>query len=245
VARAAALALGSLLAADALFMALTSNFNIGLVLLGALSLALIAYGLLLRRLPAAAHAAVGAACVAALAFAAFLAAYGSSDNARYDESAVIILGAGIRGERVGLLLAQRLDKAIEYYGKNPNAMIVASGGRGFQESVSEAEAMERYLLESGIPQSSIIKEQNSASTYENFLYSRALLLERFPQGFTAVLATNDFHVYRAARTAQHAGISARHIGARTDWRALPANYMREMLAVVKMWLFPPEAASIA
>jgi uncharacterized SAM-binding protein YcdF (DUF218 family) len=48
--------------------------------------------------------------------------------------------------------------------------------------------------------------------------------------------TNDFHVYRAERRAQSLGITACHIGAPTVWYAIPSNYLREILAVVKSWV---------
>ena len=74
----------------------------------------------------------------------FIAFFGYSDNARYNEEAVIVLGAGIRGDKVTYPLKVRLDKAIEYHKKNPEALIVLSGGQGFQETVTEAYAMEHF-----------------------------------------------------------------------------------------------------
>jgi uncharacterized SAM-binding protein YcdF (DUF218 family) len=53
------------------------------------------------------------------------------------------------------------------------------------------------------------------------------------------LITNDFHVYRAVRIAGYAGISAKHVGAVTEWYSLPVNYLRETSAVAAMWVFPP------
>jgi hypothetical protein len=58
-------------------------------------------------------AAIGV-CSLLVLFSGFLAVYGSQDNARYDEDAVIILGAAVRGEEASLSLARRLDKAEEY-----------------------------------------------------------------------------------------------------------------------------------
>jgi uncharacterized SAM-binding protein YcdF (DUF218 family) len=50
----------------------------------------------------------------------------------------------------------------------------------------------------------------------------------------------DYHIYRAELLAKYAGISAKHIGADTDLFTVPSNYLREMLAVMKTWLFPPD-----
>ena len=132
-----------------------------------------------------------------------------------------------------------MDRAIEYCGKNPVAVIVVSGGQGPQEDITEAPAMERYLIDKGIPQSRIIKEEASTSTYENFLFARKVLEPRFQQGFSAVLITNRFHMYRASKLARYTGITANRLGAPTVWYIVPVNYLREMLAVVRIWVKPP------
>jgi uncharacterized SAM-binding protein YcdF (DUF218 family) len=54
---------------------------------------------------------------------------------------------------------------------------------------------------------------------------------------TAVLVTNDFHVFRAVKLAHRAGIKAHRISAATSWYTAPVNYMREFVAVVYMFLF--------
>lgn len=76
---------------------------------------------------------------------------------------VIIHGAGLLdGDRVSKLLSDRLDKAIEVYHKDPTPPImIPSGGKGSDETISEAEAMARYLIDKGIPPEQIIKEDQS------------------------------------------------------------------------------------
>ncbi|MCL2416284.1 MAG: hypothetical protein FWD01_05660, partial [Defluviitaleaceae bacterium] len=59
----------------------------------------------------------------------------------------------------------------------------------------------------------------------------------FPQGFSAVVISNHFHIFRAVSIARHLEIPAGHIGAYTDWYTLPVNYLREILAVVNWFLF--------
>ncbi|MCL2757431.1 MAG: YdcF family protein [Coriobacteriia bacterium] len=237
--------IGVLLLIDALINAVVANFQAGLIVLLGVSIALIIYGVIWykKRIPKLIHAAVIVASLVVVSFSGFLAIYGNNDNVTYDEDVVIVLGAGIRGEQVTKTLAHRLDKAIEYYARNPKAIIVVSGGQGLQESISEALAMERYLIARGIPADKIIKEDQSTSTQENFLFSDAILMKKFPKGYSAVLITNDFHVYRAEKTAEYAGVSARHMGATVDWYTIPVNYLREMAAVVKLWVLPPEATA--
>ena len=122
-------------------------------------------------------------------------------------------------------------------------VIIVCGGQGPQEDITEALAMERYLVKKGIPQSKIIKEEESTSTHENFPFARNVLAPHFPQGFSAVLITNDFHIYRASKFAGYAGIPANLLGAPTVWYTIPVSYLREMLAVVKIWVMPPPRPS--
>ncbi|MCL1918879.1 MAG: YdcF family protein [Peptococcaceae bacterium] len=230
------LVIGILLLLNLIFMFFASNFNAGLMVQGGVALGVILYAVFFEKIPKSGHSAAGIVCLISLMFIAFLVIYGKADNAIYDEDVAIVLGAGIRGEQVGPMLARRLDRAVEFYEKNPRALIAVCGGQGFQEDISEALAMERYLMARGVPQEKILKEDKSTSTYENISFAKEILDGYFPQGFSSVVITSDFHVYRAVQTARKAGVSATHLEAYTLWYAWPVNYLREMLSVVKMWV---------
>ena len=216
-----------------------SNIHLGFQLQAVVSIALILYAMLFDRFSRRVHVAAGAFCVVSLSFAAFLGVYGNLNNVSYEEDVVIVLGAGVRGETVSLHLANRLNKAVDYLYKNPGAYVVVTGGLGGNAVITEAEAMERYLIARGIAPERIIQEDQSTSTYENLSFARDILSERFPQGFSAVLISNDFHIYRATRIARHVGVPARGYGAITPRTALVLNYLREMSAVAHMWVFTP------
>lgn len=163
----------------------------------------------------------------------FIAIFGKIDTATYQEDAVIVLGAGLNGETITLPLYYRLEKSIEYFNKNPNAIIVVSGGQGRDESITEALAMERYLLSKGIPKNKIIKEEHSTSTYENFLFSKKLLDEYFEKDYNTVFITNDFHIFRAKGISRSAGINSSYMHAKIQWYLVPTIYIREFLANIK------------
>ena len=163
--------------------------------------------------------------------------YGRLDSVTYDEDVLIVLGAGIRGEKISLTLQRRLDTALRYYEQNPDVLIVISGGQGPQEDISEALAMERYLLRHGVPKAHILKEELSTSTQENLQFSKALLDARLNTPYTVALITNDFHIYRActlARAQGFAHITSAH--ADTPWYTVIPNGMRECLAIAASWL---------
>ena len=234
--------MGALLVLNTLILLIVSNYSTGILLQALLGGALIAYGLLLEKLPKKLHIAVGILALIPVVFVGFLGIYGNVDNASTDEDVVIVLGAGIHGEQVSAALATRLDEAALYHEKNPNALIVVCGGQGLQESITEALAMERYLLQKGVAPENILKEDQSTSTWENLVFAKALIDERFSAP-RCVVITNDFHVYRATLLAQRAELDATHIGADTAWYTLPANYLREMAAVVKTWLVRDSSSS--
>ncbi len=239
--------IGSLLVIDACVMSIILNFNMGTVITFAYGFVILLYGIYLERINRATKAGLFkilkyagySVFIFTCILIAFLSIYGVNDNTAFNEDAVLVLGAGIRGETPTLPLAYRLDKAVEYYHRNPKAVIVVSGGQGYQESISEALAMERYLVEKGIPQDRILKEDKSTSTYENFLYSKKVLDDYFlNKPYETVIITNDFHIYRANEIASITGLSSfTHLHAQTEWYTLPINYLRECVAVLKLWVF--------
>ena len=231
---------GVLLLANAAILLPMINLTIGWYLQAALSAALIAYAALFKKIPRKLHIAAACLSLIPIVFASFLAIYGNTGRVSHDEDAVIVLGAGVRGETVSRLLAHRLHAAADYWQQNPAAYIVVTGGLGNRATITEAEAMARFLAERhGIPRERILLEDQSTSTYENLIFARAILEERLQREFTVVVVSNDFHMYRAARLAQQVGLDATRIGARTDWYTWPVNYLREMTAVVNAWLRNP------
>jgi len=229
--------LGALSLLNVLLMTSVSNPTLGFVLQGVLSVGLIVYGLFARKIPKKVHIVIGILCLVPLAFSLFLGIYGTVSNVDYTEDAVIVLGAGIHGEQVSRPLARRLDAAYAYWRRNPDVTIVVTGGLGNRAVITEAEAMARYLMALGVPEEHILLEMQSTSTYENLVFAKEILDEAFPDGFRAVLITNDFHIYRAVRTARQAGLEVNRLGAPVAWYTWPVNYLREMLAVLNLWVF--------
>lgn len=229
---------GALLIANAVLMATIANLNIGLLPVVALGVMLLCYGILFEKLKAKkiVHIFVALVLSVVTVFGSFLAVYGNIDNASYTEKTVIVLGCGIRGERVSVGLAKRLNKAYEYYEKNPETVIIVSGGQGPQEDIPEALAMKRYLVDKGIPEDKIIMEDKSTSTITNFKYSHEIMKEKGLPDDSVVFVTNAYHVYRGASYAKAEGLTATHLGTDIIWYTIPMNYLREMLAVVKMWV---------
>ncbi len=219
------------------------NVDFGIVCAPIIGAALLLYGIFFdyvnqhtqnKFLKALRYAVIFALCFI-IAFSGFLCLYGSSDNVTYDEDSLIILGAGIHGDKVSLPLQYRLDAALEYIDKNPDVLVIVSGGKGFQEDVTEAYAMEKYLVDHGANPDNIIKEENASSTTENFKFSKEILDRRFQGGtYKVATVTNDFHVFRAVKIAEQNGLEVTHLHGKIPWYTTISNYIRETAAITKL-----------
>ena len=180
--------------------------------------------------------AIAAMIVSLLSFSMFLAVYGRRSTADYTEDVVLVLGGGIRRGEILPTLQMRLDQTLAYHRNNPNAIIIVTGGAGFGEPISEAEAMAGYLIYHGVPAELIFREDAAYSTYTNMSFSREKLDELFDHPPRAVVITSNFHMFRSERFAAMHGIDATVYPAPTPWLSKPFYYAREVAAVIKMWI---------
>ena len=146
---------------------------------------------------------------------------------------VIVLGAGLKGNNMSLTLFKRMEKALEYVNTFKDSKIVLSGGQGPGENISEAEAMEKFLLKNGIAKDRIIKEDKSRNTFENFKYSIEKLDEATKNHKSIALITSDFHMFRSIYTAKKFGLSPYSVPARVHPLLAPNYYVREFFGVLK------------
>ena len=234
--------IGSLFIIDGLFLTIFSNFNTGILLTFILGAMLISFALFAEKLKGALFTTLKTFFIVGIcvvfSFQSFLIFYGKTDTVTHKADVIIVLGSGIRGERISQGLKSRLDTAIECYRQNPDAIIVVSGGQGEQETITEALAMERYLLDQGIPKESVIKEEKARSTYQNFKFSKELLDSQFDKKYSVAFVSNDYHIYRASRLARLAGFDdTTHAHSDTKWYTIVPSSLREILAVIKLWVF--------
>lgn len=231
--------LGCIISSYVIFVLMVNNFNIGIIPIGILAIALIIYGLIYEKINKTRkliNLLICGGCIIFLLFSVSIASFGVKSTVSEHEDVIIILGSGIKGEEVTPNLSKRLDKAIEYNKINPNAIFVVSGGQGPQESIPEAVAMKRYLMLNGIAENKILVEDKSTSTYENFKFSFELLANNGLEGCSVAFVTNIFHIYRSNRIARSMGLNLTYIGAYTTWYTAPINYTREIIAIITIVL---------
>ena len=148
---------------------------------------------------------------------------------------VVVLGSGLNGDRVPPLLAGRLDRGLRTYRvldrrRQADPVMIVSGGKGSDERISEAEAMARYLIERGLPEDRVVREDQSRTTEENLLFSQAIMARSRP-GYRCIIVTSNYHVFRAAIIARRLGVNGQVTGARTAGYYWPSAMLREFAAV--------------
>lgn len=215
-----------------------SNFSIGNLMIYALGFTLaLWYNVPKNRLTSALKIIAASGFAVVFLMIGFIFFSADANKTDYTEDAAIVLGCAVTGERLSSPLKYRLDTAYDYYMRNPDAVIIVSGGQGPQEDISEGKAMFLYLTSLGVPDDRIIVEDKATSTNENYIYSKAILDELFGgQAYKCVYITNRFHTYRAGRLAKMNGLDASSCSAPIGPMAATTSYMREVLAVFKLWL---------
>ena len=126
--RAVLIFFGIFLIISTSILALVSNFNFGIIITLSVGFFLALYGIYFNKIQAFSKSGIlkhakyilylgGIFMVSIIGFISF---YGQNDNVTYTEDAVIVLGAGIRGETVTYPLMYILEKPVEYNQKKPN-----------------------------------------------------------------------------------------------------------------------------
>lgn len=155
-------------------------------------------------------------------------------RANADADYLIVLGAQWKQNGPSYVLQKRLDTAVTYLEKNPDTIVIVSGGQGNNELISEAEGMKGYLMQAGIAEERILLENQSVNTCENLVYSGQLLDKTNDR---VVLVTNNFHMFRALQIAKKQGYLHIEGLASSSYPAMmPNNLLREFFGVVKDFL---------
>lgn len=148
------------------------------------------------------------------------------------DATAVVLGAGVNAQgKPTMILEKRIQAAEKYLSAHPSAKAVLTGGKGFDEPVSEAQCMYSELTARGIAPERLLREDKSTDTVENFRYSMQIINENKLNQNLAVI-TDGFHQCRARLIAQKqgAGITYGAVNAETDLIFVPTYTVREWFA---------------
>ena len=232
------LILGVVLIVETLIISTLSNYNLGVILPAFFGVPLVFLAFMLPKMNKGfllflkwLIAACYAVAIGIFLVCGFLMARASSQGENVEADAVIVLGAAVHGDKVTWVLENRLNTAMEYMQEHPNAICVVSGGQGAGESVTEASAMKKYMVERGMDESRIYAEEQAKNTMENFEFSKAIIDEVAGANAKIAFVTTNFHVYRAGQVAREQGVNAVGIPADDVWYLRLNNFMRECVGI--------------
>ena len=142
-----------------------------------------------------------------------------------DIDCIIILGAGIWGDKPSPMLEDRLLEGIKLYKNNVSAKIIMSGDHS-KEEYDEVNIMKKYAIEKGVPSENIFMDHAGFSTYESIYRARDIF-----KANKVVIVTQKYHLYRALYIANKLGMEAYGVGA-DPRQYVGATYreLREILA---------------
>jgi uncharacterized SAM-binding protein YcdF (DUF218 family) len=232
------LILGTVLIVETLIVSTLSNFNLGVILPAFFGVPLVFLALMLPRMKKGfllflkwLIAFCYAVAIGIFLVCGFLMIRAANEGARAEADAVIVLGAAVHGDKVTWVLENRLNTAIEYLEEHPDAICVVSGGQGPGESVTEASAMKKYMVERGVSDGRIYTEEKAKNTMENFAFSKPMIDQAVGAGARIAFVTTNFHVYRAGQVAREQGVNAAGIPAEDVWYLRLNNFLRECVGI--------------
>jgi uncharacterized SAM-binding protein YcdF (DUF218 family) len=100
---------------------------------------------------------------------------------------------------------ERIDTAAQLYAAHRAPLIIVSGA-AYEGKTSEAQVMAQTLRQRGVPDSALILESAAANTYENGVYSAAIL-KRLKVD-RALIVTSALHMPRSIAVFKKQGITA-------------------------------------
>lgn len=151
---------------------------------------------------------------------------------------IIVLGAGVWGDKPSPMLEDRLLEGIKLYKNNVSSKIIMSGDHS-KEDYDEVNIMKNYAIEKGVQSENIFMDHAGLSTYDSIFRAKEIFKAK-----KAVIVTQEYHLYRALYIANQLGLEAYGVGA-DPRQYVGATYreLREILARDKDFvkcLFKPE-----
>lgn len=132
---------------------------------------------------------------------------GRSDQARQVD-AIVVMGAAQYDGRPSPQLAARLDHVAVLWPEGLAPLVVVTGGNQPGDRFTEADASAAYLIERGVPDSAILREDRGSTSYESLQRAKALLDERSVGPHSVLVVTDPYHTLRSKLIAEEVGLTA-------------------------------------
>ena len=133
---------------------------------------------------------------------------------------ILILGAGIWGDKPSPMLEDRLLQGIELYKEGVAPKIIMSGDHG-RENYDEVNVMKQFAIDRGVPSEDIFMDHAGFSTYESVYRAKEIF-----QCKKVVIVTQKYHLYRSIYIGKKLDMDCYGVGA--DPRKYAGQFMREI-----------------
>lgn len=141
-----------------------------------------------------------------------------------DIDCVVVLGAGIWGDRPSPMLEDRLDTAVDLYQKGIVSKIIMSGDHG-HNNYDEVNVMKQYAIDQGVPSSDIFMDHAGFSTYDSIYRAKEIF-----NADKVIIVTQEYHLYRALYIANKLGLEA--YGVRANPKQYSGQLFRELREIL-------------
>lgn len=149
-----------------------------------------------------------------------------------DVDCILILGAGVWGDRPTHMLEDRLKFGITLYDMDASGRLLMSGDHG-RKNYDEVNVMKDYAIKKGVPSSDIFMDHAGFSTYESLYRARDIF-----EAKKVIIVTQEYHLYRALYVADKLGLDAYGVASNPrEYVGQNNREVREILARVKDFLY--------
>lgn len=149
-----------------------------------------------------------------------------------DVDCILVLGAGVWGDRPTHMLEDRLNFGVTLYKNGASDRILMSGDHG-RSNYDEVNVMKDYAVNEGVLSSDVFMDHAGFSTYESLYRVRDIF-----EAKKIIIVTQEYHLYRALYVADKLGLEAYGVASNPrEYARQSYREVREVLARVKDFLY--------
>ncbi len=138
---------------------------------------------------------------------------------------ILVLGAGIWGDKPSPMLEDRLLQGIALYNNQTASKIIMSGDHG-KEEYDEVNVMKDFAIEKGVKSEDIFMDHAGFSTYDSVYRAKEIFKAQ-----KIIIVTQKYHLHRALYVAEKLGIEAYGVASNPrEYRGQVVRELREALA---------------
>ena len=137
---------------------------------------------------------------------------------------ILILGAGIWGDKPSPMLEDRLTQGISLYKNGVSNKIIMSGDHS-KKDYDEVNVMKKFAIDEEVQSEDIFMDHAGFSTYESIYRAKEIFKAK-----KIVIVTQKYHLYRALYIANKLGIEA--YGVSSDPRKYVGQTSREIREIL-------------